>query len=92
MWSKSGSRKELWIYLARFTVPPSSDFTRVRIPFSSFSGSWAFGPGNSHHTCADSKEMCLTSKALAHIKSLDFWATGVEGKVSLEVKSITVSA
>lgn len=92
---KLGPEKNRGCYLARFTVPPSrqfDDFTPVRIPFSSFSGSWLFGPGNIRHTCAASKEMCLTSKALARIKSLDFWATGVEGKVRLEVKSITASA
>ena len=35
---------------------------------------------------------CIHSQSLDRMKSIDFWAEGVKGKVHLEVKSIVASA
>jgi hypothetical protein len=88
-----GPFKNRGCYKAAFMVPAGGDFAPVRIPFSSFNGAWLFGNGNvaTGYSCSEKKENCLTSKSLARIKSIDLWAEGVEGKVHLEVKSLTAS-
>lgn len=86
-----GPAKNRGCYKASFTVPPSADFVSVRIPFTSFSGSWMWGNGAQYLTCGSDKSECLTAKTLAAIKQISIWAEGIAGKANLEVKSISAS-
>lgn len=86
-----GPAKNRGCYKASFTVPRSADFVSVRIPFTSFSGSWLYGNGAQFKTCGEDKSECLTAKTLAAIKQISIWAEGIAGKPNLQVKSISAS-
>jgi len=87
-----GPYKPRGCYIASFTVPAGGDFVSVRIPFSSFSDMWLYGPNAAFKTCAEDKEACPTAQTLANIQQIDLWAAGVKGKAHLEVKSIAASS
>mmetsp|Transcript_113762 Transcript_113762/g.332253 ORF Transcript_113762/g.332253 Transcript_113762/m.332253 type:complete len:229 (+) Transcript_113762:75-761(+) len=76
-------------FKTNFTVPPGQSFTEVRIPFDSFSDKWSPATGQQTTTCAQDKGVCPTAKTLAGIKRLELWAEGVNGKIHLEVQSIS---
>jgi hypothetical protein len=86
-----GLFKNRGCYKASFTVPPSAEFVSVRIPFTSFSGSWLYGSGAQYKACGEDKSECLTAKTLAAIKQISIWAEGIAGKPNLQVKSISAS-
>jgi len=99
-----GPNKNRGCYKASFMVPAGNEFVPVRIPFSSFGSLWLYGSGSIFKTCSEatgqwsckdpsSKDCpCIQSQSLDRMKSIDFWAEGVKGKVHLEVKSIVASA
>jgi len=73
----------------KFTVPAGSDFTDVKIPFSTFSDKWSSATGEQTTTCAQNKDVCPTASKLSQIKRIEFWGEGAAGKLHLEVKSIS---
>merc|ERR1712137_1201485 len=52
----------------KFSVPAGSEFTEVKIPFSSFSDKWSSATGEQTTTCAQSKDVCPTASKLRQIK------------------------
>lgn len=76
-------------FKAKFCVPPGSEFTPVHIPFASFSDLWKPATGEQTTTCADDKSVCPTASLLKKIQRIELWAEGANGKVHLEVKSIS---
>lgn len=78
-------------FKAKFSVPAGSDWTTIRIPFSSFSDKWSPATGEQTTTCAADSDVCPTAKTLSSIKRIELWAEGADGKVHLEVKSIRAS-
>lgn len=85
-------------FKAPFRVPAGSEYSIVRVPFSSFSVDWSEytgacdtkDPTGEQHTCCGPAhpEVCPTAAHLAAITSLELWAEGVEGQFALDVKSI----
>merc|ERR1711935_922640 len=74
----------------KFTVPAGSDFTDLKIPFSTFSDKWSSATGEQTTTCAQNKDVCPTASKLSQIKRIEFWGEGAAGKLHLEVKSVSV--
>eukprot|EP00933_Yihiella_yeosuensis_P013186 TRINITY_DN12336_c2_g1_i2.p1 TRINITY_DN12336_c2_g1~~TRINITY_DN12336_c2_g1_i2.p1 ORF type:complete len:394 (+),score=78.61 TRINITY_DN12336_c2_g1_i2:68-1249(+) len=79
-------------FKAKFSVPAGSDFAEVRVPFTSFSDLWSPATGEQTKTCAQEADACPTAKRLSSIKRFELWAEGVNGKVHLEVKSISAES
>lgn len=75
-------------YKAHFD-PPYDEFGTVRIPFKSFTNSTDAVTGDPIETCQESPKNCPDEKTLKNIKTLAFFAQGVEGKVHLEVEGIS---
>lgn len=75
-------------FKARFNVSASSGWTKVRIPFRSFSDKWSSYTGDQVKTCKQDKSVCPTAKKLSKIQAIGFWGEGVEGKVNLQIKSV----
>jgi hypothetical protein len=76
-------------FKSRFDVPTASDFTAVTIPFSNFSDLWDGATGEPIKTCQEDKKYCPDQKTLKNIETVRVWAEGVEGKVHLELQSIS---
>merc|ERR1711920_575427 len=60
----------------KFTVPAGSDFTDLKIPFSTFSDKWSSATGEQTTTCAQNKDVCPTASKLSQIKRIEFWGEG----------------
>jgi len=69
------------------TVP--SEFDAVVLPFRDFSLHWDEGTGDILTSCSDDESVCPDLETLRDMKALAFWGEGVEGEVSLEIKSIS---
>lgn len=76
-------------FKAKFSVPAGSDFTEVKIPFTDFSDKWSSATGEQTTTCAQSSDVCPTASKLAKIQRVEFWGEGANGKLHLEVKSVS---
>jgi peptide methionine sulfoxide reductase MsrB len=78
-------------YKTSFVVPKTDAgaFTEVRIPFSQFTDKWSPSTGKPTKLCSDDISVCPTKKALSNIQALGFWGEGVEGKLHLEIKSVS---
>lgn len=76
-------------FKAKFSVPTGGDFVEVRVPFQSFSDKWSPATGEQTTACADDKDVCPTAKTLAGIQRVELWAEGKDGKIHLEVQSIS---
>lgn len=79
-------------YKEKFTVPAGSDFVDVKIPFSTFSDKWSSATGEHTAECADDSSTCLTSSKLAKIRRVEFWGEGANGKLHLEVQSVSAES
>ena len=79
-------------FKAKYTVPVGSDFTPVFVPFANFTDLWSSATGEPTSTCAEDKSACLSASKLHSIKRVELWAEGVDGKVHLEVKSVSATA
>lgn len=79
-------------FKAKFEVPTSDEFVKVRIPFNQFSDMWSPATGDHTKECKDDKSVCPTSRNLRTIKRLEVWAEGALGKVQLEVASISAES
>jgi len=73
----------------KFTVPAGDDFVEVKIPFKSFSDKWSSATGEHTAECADDASTCLTASKLSKIRRVEFWGEGANGKLHLEVKSVS---
>jgi hypothetical protein len=73
----------------KFSVPAGSDFVDVKIPFNSFSDKWSSATGEHTAECADDSSTCLTASKLSKIKRVEFWGEGANGKLHLEVQSVS---
>jgi len=79
-------------FKADFTVSAGSDFTSVRIPFTSFSDKWSPATGEHTSNCSSDKTVCPSAATLKGIKRVEVWAEGADGKAHLEVQSIYAEA
>ena len=72
-------------FKAPFTVPKTAPgaFTTIKIPFSSFTDHWSPSTGK------PTKKSPPTAKALSKIQALGFWGEGSQGKLHLEIKSVS---
>jgi len=68
---------------------PVGEFGTVDIPFDEFTDFWDDATGNPIKTCQESAENCPDAATLQNMKTMAFWGEGVEGKVHLEVKSVS---
>ena len=75
-------------YKSHFT-PSVGSFGSVKVPFNSFTDFWDDATGEPIHTCADVPRYCPDAKTLKNMLTMSLWAEGVEGDVSLLVKSIS---
>merc|ERR1711879_336255 len=76
----------------KFSVPAGTDFVDVKIPFSSFSDKWSSATGEHTSECADDSSTCLTASKLSKIRRVEFWGEGANGKLHLEVKSVSAES
>jgi len=82
-------------YKTHFAVDPSGssdgdddDFADVVLPFSSFSSHWDEATGHITVTCADDPSVCPTPETLRDMKTMSFWAEGVEGTIALDIRHV----
>ena len=68
--------------------PAVGSFGSVSVPFNEFTDFWDDSTGEPIHTCADNKNYCPNAKTLQNMKTMQFWAEGVEGDIQLLVKSV----
>jgi hypothetical protein len=69
---------------------PMNDFGEMILPFSSFSSKWDEATGKTQVECsAEDSQYCPTEETLQNMKTMSFWGEGVEGEVSLDIKSIS---
>lgn len=78
-------------FKAKFAVPAGANFSDVVIPFSSFSDKWSPATGEQTSTCAEDSDVCPTAAKLSAIQRFEIWAEGVNGKVHLELLSVSAS-
>jgi len=75
-------------YKSRFDAPVG-EFGTVKIPFTNFTDFWDDATGNPIKTCKESPTNCPDKGTLKNMKTMGIWGEGVEGKLHLEVKSIS---
>lgn len=66
----------------------SDDFEMIEIAFSEFTDFWDDATGEPIHTCKENELYCPDTMTLKNLKTMAFWGEGVNGKVSLEIKSV----
>merc|ERR1712048_1309399 len=76
-------------YKEKFSVSAGSDFVDVKIPFNTFSDKWSSATGEHTAECADDSSTCLTAAKLAKVRRVEFWGEGANGKLHLEVQSVS---
>mmetsp|Transcript_39257 Transcript_39257/g.79289 ORF Transcript_39257/g.79289 Transcript_39257/m.79289 type:complete len:220 (+) Transcript_39257:28-687(+) len=64
------------------------EWTRVAIPFTSFTNDWSGYTGEPIHTCAEDPQYCPTLTDLATITQLSFWAEGAAGNFKIDLQTI----
>merc|ERR1712048_1037175 len=79
-------------YKEKFSVPAGSDFVDVKIPFNTFSDKWSSATGEHTAECADDSSTCLTAAKLSKIRRVEFWGEGANGKLHLEVQSVSAES
>jgi len=79
-------------YKEKFSVPAGSEFVDVKIPFSTFSDKWSSATGEHTVECADDSSTCLTAAKLSKIRRVEFWGEGANGKLHLEVQSVSAES
>jgi hypothetical protein len=76
-------------YKQKFSVPAGGDFVEIKVPFNSFSDKWSPSTGEQTKTCAQDQSVFPTASKLAKIQRIEFWGEGANGKVHLEVQSVS---
>merc|ERR1711879_1062928 len=79
-------------YKEKFSVPAGSEFVDVKIPFNTFSDKWSSATGEHTAECADDSSTCLTAAKLAKVRRVEFWGEGANGKLHLEVQSVSAES
>jgi len=69
--------------------PVRGAFGPVSIPFSNFTDFWDDASGKAMHTCQENKQYCPDTSTLRNMKTMSIWAEGVEGRIHLEVQSVS---
>jgi hypothetical protein len=81
-------------YKTPLPLTPSSknddefSFIDMILPFSSFSSKWDEATGKIQVQCRDDTRYCPTVESLTNLQTISFWGEGVEGDVSLDIRSI----
>lgn len=70
---------------------PAGETTTVTIPFDQFTLFWDGATGDALVPCSEKTEYCPDEDNLKNMKTISIWAQGVEGKVHLEVESISAT-
>jgi len=73
----------------KFSVPASSEFVEVKVPFNTFSDKWSPATGEHTDECAKNTDVCPNADKLSKIRRLEFWGEGAAGKLHLEVQSVS---
>merc|ERR1712048_415084 len=73
-------------YKADFNA--GSELSTVQIPFNMFTNCWDDATGDAIKTCASDSQFCPSAKRLADLQTISVWAEGIEGDVTLSIKSI----
>jgi len=79
-------------FKAKFSVPAGSTFAAVHVPFKSFSDKWSPSTGDQTTTCEKDASVCPTAKTLQGIERIEVWAEGANGKIHLEIQSISAAS
>lgn len=79
-------------YKEKFSVPAGSDFVDVKVPFATFSDKWSSATGEHTAECADDASTCLTAEKLKKIRRVELWGEGANGKIHLEVQSVSAES
>lgn len=69
--------------------PSVGNYGDVLIPFKNFTDFWDDATGKPIHTCASNSRYCPDTETLRDMKTMSFWAEGVEGDISLQVMSVS---
>ena len=67
----------------------SREFGEVIVPFAEFSSNWDEGTGDIIASCNDESSFCPDEDTLRNFEAFAFWGEGVEGDISLDIKSIS---
>jgi len=73
----------------KFSVPAGSEFVDVKVPFNTFSDKWSSATGEHTKECKDDKDVCPSAERLSKIERLEFWGEGADGKLHLEIQSVS---
>jgi len=69
--------------------PPVGEFGSIVLPLMNFTDLWDDATGEAIVTCAQNAKYCPDQKTLSDMRTMGVWAEGVEGKVHLEMKSVS---
>ena len=75
-------------YKTHLDVAKSDAFSQVKLPFSNFSSNWDEATGKTKVTCQEDPQYCPSLDNLRDMKTISFWGEGVEGVITLDVRSI----
>ena len=78
-----------WGFKADFNPPVGSDMGNIDIPFRDFTVRWNEVTGNSVVSCEEEESFCPDIETLQDMKTISVWGEGVNGKVHLEIESIS---
>jgi len=76
-------------FKAHFDAPVSDGFQDIKIPLNKFSDCNSDSTGEPTKLCSADPSVCPDAKTLSNVKTLSVWAEGANGKVHLEIKSIS---
>ena len=87
-----GTRRDGMRHGMGFKAPAlyvSREFGEVIVPFAEFSSNWDEGTGEIITPCIDENSLCPDEDTLRNFEAFAFWGEGVEGDISLDIKSIS---
>mmetsp|Transcript_13484 Transcript_13484/g.16970 ORF Transcript_13484/g.16970 Transcript_13484/m.16970 type:complete len:459 (+) Transcript_13484:87-1463(+) len=76
-------------YKTDISLSVSDDFKIILLPFRSFTDYWDDATGNAIKTCDENERYCPGKVVLKNVKTVAFWGEGKNGKVDLEIKSVS---
>jgi len=69
--------------------PPLDVFHEVYIPFVDFTSKWDDATGDAIVSCQRDARYCPTEESLRNLRTMSFWGEGRNGRVHLEIMSIS---
>lgn len=78
-------------YKADFAAPVSDDFEEVVLPIENFTDYWDDATGDAIVSCQEDEKYCADESVLKNVKTLSVWAEGVNGKVDLDIMSVSAT-